>query len=153
MSKRRHRKIQYAALPYRKSDGGLEVMLITSRETKRWVLPKGWPMKGKKPYEAAAQEAFEEAGLKGQVRRKATGAYRYDKRLKNGAEKPVEVQVFPMRVEKERDEWPEKDERTRQWFAPADAAEAVDEPDLKALLAAFPGEALDADEGSANPEA
>lgn len=153
MSKRRHRKIQFAALPYRQGEAGLEVLLITSRETKRWVIPKGWPMKDKKPYEAAAQEAFEEAGLKGEVGRRAVGVYHYDKRLKNGSEKPVEVQVFPLKVEQERDAWPEQDERTRRWFAPAEAAAGVDEPELKALIAAFDPARLDEAAVSANPEA
>lgn len=137
MSKRRERKTQYAALPYRDGPGGREVLLITSRETQRWVIPKGWPMKDKTPPEAAAVEAFEEAGLSGPVADQPVGTYRYAKRLKSGAERPVEVLVFPLRVESESDYWPERDERTRRWFAPAEAAEAVDEPDLKALISTF----------------
>jgi 8-oxo-dGTP pyrophosphatase MutT (NUDIX family) len=127
---------QYAALPYRKNDG-VEILLISSRETKRWVLPKGWPMKGRKPYAAAAREAMEEAGLVGKISRQSLGSYRYDKRLKNGAVVSCQVMVFPMLVEKQRKSWPEKEQRTTRWFALSEAADAVAEPDLKAVILAF----------------
>ena len=119
-------------------------MLITSRETQRWVIPKGWPMKGKAPHEAAAIEAHEEAGLDGTVAETAVGTYRYDKRLKKGADRPVVVEVFPLRVETISDDWPEMDQRRRQWFSPAVAAALVDEAELKALLLAFGRVRLDA---------
>lgn len=148
MSTRRERKIQYAVLPFRPGASGVEILLITSRETRRWVIPKGWPMKKKAAHEAAAQEAFEEAGLLGRVGHNAMGAYRYDKRLKNGTDRPVEVMVFPMRVDGESEYWPEREERQRRWFTPAEAAAAVDEPELKLLIAAFGRVPLDlADEG------
>jgi 8-oxo-dGTP pyrophosphatase MutT (NUDIX family) len=127
---------QYAALPYRCNDG-VEILLISSRETRRWVLPKGWPMKGRKPHAAAAREAMEEAGLIGKISHRALGVYHYNKRLKNGANVWCEVVVFPMRVEKQRKSWPEKDQRTTRWFPLADAADAVAEPDLKAVILAF----------------
>ena len=158
MSKRRDRKVQYAVLPFRPGPTGLEILLITSRETKRWVMPKGWPMKKKKPHETAATEALEEAGVEGAVAKDAIGVYRYDKRLKSGKLKPTEVTVFPFRVEVERDKWPEMKERERRWFAPAEAASLVDEPELKALICAFArvelqAEALDGNDGAANPGA
>ena len=137
MIKRRERTKQYAALPFRAGPSGVEILLITSRETRRWVIPKGWPMKDKAPHEAAAQEAHEEAGLEGDVADRPIGAYRYGKRLKTGQERPVDVWVFPMRVSAENNDWPEKDERERRWFAPADAAAAVVEPELKVLIMAF----------------
>ena len=68
---------QVAALPFRIKDGKIEVLLVTSRETKRWLIPKGWPMKGKKPHKAAAQEAEEEAGVKGEIKNKPLGSYDY----------------------------------------------------------------------------
>jgi len=146
LSKRRERKIQYAALPFRPGRDGVEVMLITSRETKRWVIPKGWPMKGKTPREAAVQEAHEEAGIDGPVSEQPVGSYRYDKRLKNGRGRPVEVSVYPLRVEVLQDEWPEKEQRRREWFTPAVAAALVDEPELKALIMAFGRVRLDGGE-------
>ena len=75
---------QVGALPFRRlSDGGFKILLITSRESRRWVIPKGWPMKGRKPYEAAAREAYEEAGLLGEIGKRPLGFYLYEKRLKS----------------------------------------------------------------------
>ena len=158
MSKRRDRKVQYAVLPFRPGPEGLEVLLITSRETKRWVTPKGWPMKRKKPHETAAIEALEEAGIEGKVGKQPLGTYRYDKRLKSGKLKPTEVTVFPFRVTVELDAWPEMAERERRWFPPAEAAGLVDEPELKALICAFAridpsSGALDDADGDATPGA
>lgn len=129
-------RTQYAALPFRLKPHR-EVMLVSSRETKRWVLPKGWPMKGRKPHAAAAREAMEEAGLVGKIAKEALGSYHYHKRLKNGANVWCEVVVFPMLVEKQRKSWPEQEQRTTRWFPLSEAAEAVAEPDLKAVILAF----------------
>jgi 8-oxo-dGTP pyrophosphatase MutT (NUDIX family) len=126
---------QYGVMACREAEGGgRQVLLITSRETKRWVIPRGNPIAGLSPAEAAAQEAWEEAGIKGETGTEAIGAYRYDKRRLDGSFVPAQVQVFAMRVAEEADKWPEAKERERRWFTPAEAAEAVDEPDLKALL-------------------
>lgn len=134
----REPRTQYAALPWRKrEDGGVEVLLITSRETRRWVIPKGWPMKDKDAAPCAAQEAFEEAGVVGEPRNKSLGVYHYDKRLRSGRLQHVRVMVFPLEVREERDIWPEMAERDRNWTSPAQAATLVDEPELKALLAKF----------------
>lgn len=134
----REPRTQYAALPWRKTaDGAVEVLLITSRETRRWVIPKGWPMKDRGPGEAAAQEAFEEAGIIGQPSRKVLGAYHYDKRLRTGRSQHVRVMVFALKVSEERDIWPEMAERDRLWTTPADASAKVAEPELQALLASF----------------
>lgn len=127
---------QFAALPFR-DDDGLEIMLVTSRDTRRWVLPKGWPIKGLKPHSVAAREALEEAGLTGKVAKEPIGSYRYVKRMRNGAAMTCEVGVFPLAVEKQRRNWPERDQRTTSWFAREDAATLVDEPDLRDLILAF----------------
>jgi 8-oxo-dGTP pyrophosphatase MutT (NUDIX family) len=127
---------QYAALPWR-DDGGLEILLVTSRETRRWVIPKGWPMKGKQPHAAAAREALEEAGVTGRIAKRPIGAYSYIKRLKNGAPLQCSVDVFPLKVVNQRTRWPEQGERTAHWFTPDEAATAVDEPELQALIDAF----------------
>jgi 8-oxo-dGTP pyrophosphatase MutT (NUDIX family) len=136
----REPRTQYAALPWRKrADGSVEILLITSRESRRWVIPKGWPMKDKTPAEAAAQEAYEEAGIVGAPRSKAVGAYHYDKRLASGRLQHVRVQVFPLEVKEARDIWPEMIERDRLWSSPAEAAALVDEPELRGILAKFGG--------------
>jgi 8-oxo-dGTP pyrophosphatase MutT (NUDIX family) len=128
--------VQYAALPYRLSDG-VEILLVTSRDTGRWVLPKGWPMKGKKPYASAAQEAVEEAGISGKIGKQAIGSYRYGKRLANGAVIACVVHVFPLPVKRQKKRWSEQGQRTAHWFAPAEAAAVVHEPDLAMLIEEF----------------
>lgn len=129
---------QYAALPWRVSeDAGLEILLASSRRTRRWIIPKGWPMKGRKPYVTAAVEALQEAGLLGKIDKRKLGSYHYQKRLKNGATLLCRVDVFPLRVERQRKSWPEKSQRVTQWVAPAEAAELVHEPELSALIKAF----------------
>jgi 8-oxo-dGTP pyrophosphatase MutT (NUDIX family) len=129
-------RLQFGALPYREANG-VEVLLVTSRETRRWVIPKGWPMTDRTDVEAAAQEAFEEAGVTCRAGDPALGAFRYLKRLKGGDAVECEVMVFPMPVSEEHDEWPEKHQRERRWFAIPDAAGAVDEEDLKGIILQF----------------
>lgn len=126
--------LQYAALAWREGKAGREVLLITSRETGRWVLPKGWPMKRRKPADAAAREAYEEAGVRGDVAPDAAGTYTYLKAFTPSLAFRCEVQVFPLRVKRELADWPERKERTRRWFATEEAAAAVEEPELQALI-------------------
>jgi 8-oxo-dGTP pyrophosphatase MutT (NUDIX family) len=133
-------KVQYAALPWRPGAGGrIEVMMITSRETRRWVIPKGWPIETLGPGDSAAQEAFEEAGIRGDVWAEPIGGYDYDKRLKSGALQPVEVDVFPLLVREELADWPEHGQRERRWFPAAEAADLVLEPRLAELIRDFAG--------------
>jgi 8-oxo-dGTP pyrophosphatase MutT (NUDIX family) len=127
---------QYAALPFRYFNS-LEVLLISSRETHRWVIPKGWPMKGRKPHAVAAREALEEAGVVGRIGKRPLGSYQYVKRLKNGAPLLCTVEVFPMMVERQRHRWREQDQRTVQWFPAEEAATAVEEPELQTLIDEF----------------
>jgi 8-oxo-dGTP pyrophosphatase MutT (NUDIX family) len=130
-------RAQSAALPWRRTGGGeLEVLLITSRETRRWVIPKGWPIKGLKAPKTAAREALEEAGVEGMVAKKI-GVYHYDKRLSSGRVQKVRVGVYPLQVETELDDWPEARERVRLWTTPDDAASLVVEPELAELLRGF----------------
>ncbi|MDX3885542.1 MULTISPECIES: DUF47 family protein [Sphingomonas] len=129
---------QIAALPYRiEADGSARVMLITSRDTGRWVIPKGNPIRGLDPHRAAAHEAYEEAGVSGIPCPSALGTYRYRKRKNNGESRNATVAVFPLAVLKQAEEWPEQDERETRWFTLAEAADAVAEPQLKQLIAGF----------------
>jgi len=129
---------QFAALPWRRrSDGEVQVLLITSRESRRWVIPKGWPMHEMSPSAAAAREAYEEAGVFGEAASEALGAYVYDKRLPGGEVRAVEVQVFAMEVFVEKLAFPEQGQRDKRWFDLVAAAELVDEPGLQALIDAF----------------
>jgi len=130
---------QYAALPWRRGQR-FEILLITSRETRRWVIPKGWPMPGKSPAESAAQEAYEEAGVRGQMAVQAMGHYTYSKRLRGRTKKRFRVDVFAMEVSEVLDQWPEAHERARQWLSPGEALALVEEPELAALIRAFAGD-------------
>lgn len=131
-------RVQTAALCYRVTTRGkTEVLLITSRETGRWVLPKGWPMAGKTAQEAAAREAYEEAGVEGEVAGHCLGFYSYRKLLADGVEQPCVVSVFPLRVRRLVTRFPERGQRRLKWFAARKAALKVAEPDLAELLAGF----------------
>ena len=130
---------QYAALPWhRRADGALEVMLITSRDTGRWVIPKGWPVSGLSPSNSAAHEAREEGGIVGRVGDQAIGRYHYNKGMPDKSSVPCAVDVFALEVERQLKSWPERKERRTQWFLPEEAAAAVDEPELAALIRDLP---------------
>lgn len=132
---------QFGALCWRAGKAGAEVLLISSRETGRWVIPKGWPMKGRSGPEAAAIEAWEEAGVKGEIAEAKLGHFTYDKILKRDSKdqsaQPCIVDVFPLEVSKLAPEFPEQRQRRRKWFAPEAAARKVAEAELKALLSGF----------------
>jgi 8-oxo-dGTP pyrophosphatase MutT (NUDIX family) len=129
--------IQYAALPYRLHAGQLQIMLITSRRTRRWIIPKGWPMHGLKPQEAAAQEAAEEAGIVGQIADAPIGSYRYIKQLKGEYAQAVQVIVFPLRVEDHAEAFKEQGQRIFAWFSYQEAASKIAEPSLRRLIRDF----------------
>ena len=128
---------QVAALPWRQGESGVEVMMITSRETRRWVIPKGGRMVGKTDPQAAAQEAYEEAGIQGETRDAVIGHFRYDKRLKSGAVQACVVAVYPLEVLIQLGAWPEDQQRQRRWMTQAEAAASVHEPDLADLIRQF----------------
>lgn len=127
---------QVAVLPYRELGSVLEILLLTSRQTRRFVIPKGWPMKGRTDWEAAALEARQEAGLRGEVDREPLGSYSYWKRLKT-IFVPVTVTVYGLRVTEELEQFREQDQRERAWVSPQQAQMLVDEPHLISLIAAF----------------
>jgi len=135
VNKRRSRR-QYATLAYRVTKD-LEILLVSSRDTGRWVIPKGWPMRGRKPHAAAALEAFEEAGVTGTISKSPIGTFNYNKRLAGGDVITCTVEVYPMMVEVELADWHEREKRTRQWFSLSAAAEAVEEDTLKRLISRF----------------
>lgn len=132
------RLTQYAAMVWRRTgNASAEVLLITSRETRRWVIPKGWPIKGLKPHQTAAREAWEEAGVEGRVSTRKLGVFDYGKRLSGGQIQPVRVKVYPLEVVREFEDWPEVQQRERRWLSAQEAARLVDEPGLAKLLAVF----------------
>ena len=125
---------QVAAIPFRvNGDGELEVMLVTSRGTRRFIVPKGWPMKGKSARQAALIEAREEAGVRGKALKTPAGSYCYWKRLSTSFVH-VAVTAFLIEVSEELQDWQEAGARQRAWLAPADAAVLIDEPELATLI-------------------
>jgi len=132
---------QYGVLPYRvDAEGKLEILLITSRERGRWVVPKGNPIPFLLNYESAAREAFEEAGVEGRIATMPIGSYRYEKRRQGGGgAAPAIVNLYPLLVTRQADAWPERGQRSLRWFSPAEAAEAVEEPELSVIILSFSG--------------
>ena len=131
---KRSGRFQYAALPYRVSDGSLQVMLITSRDTGRWVIPKGWPEKYLLAHQVAEREAYEEAGFEGSVRQVPLACFDYPKYFNETHFRLCTVVVFPMFVSNELMDWPERAERERCWMNAEEAAEKVCEEGLKTIL-------------------
>jgi predicted phosphate transport protein (TIGR00153 family) len=129
---------QIGLLPYRTAAAGqVEVLLITSRDTGRWVVPKGNPMPGFAPHEAAAEEGWEEAGIRGIVCPTPLGRFRYWKRRRLRAPRHRTVALYSFLVTEQAAEWPERHQRVTQWFDLANAALAVAEPELRSLIAGF----------------
>lgn len=128
---------QVAALPYRLApDGSLEILVLSSRETHRAVIPKGWPMKNRKDWKSAQIEARQEAGVIGEISRKRLGQYLYWKRFDTHFSL-VKVSVYPFAAKRQLDDWPERHERVQTWLSPEDAALLIDETELGALIIEF----------------
>ncbi|MEM6478349.1 MAG: NUDIX hydrolase [Pseudomonadota bacterium] len=136
-SAKRESRSQFAALPYRIVDDGIQVLLVTSRRTRRWILPKGWPEDGMTPAECAAKEAWEEAGAIGVGYDICLGVYSFEKFVKGAPDLPVIGLVFPFKVKKVKQSYPEANQRRRKWFTPKKAAAAVHAPELKRILKTF----------------
>ncbi len=136
-SGKRDVRTQFGALPWRMRNGKLEILLITSRNTGRWIIPKGWPMDGTTPADAAATEAFEEAGVEGKLSHVVIGFYGYLKRMDKSDDLPIVVAVFPIRVKRLLKQWPEQASRKRRWFPAKKAAQMVAESELRQIIRSF----------------
>jgi 8-oxo-dGTP pyrophosphatase MutT (NUDIX family) len=128
---------QVAALPWRKRDGKVEILLITSRTTRRWLIPKGGVMRHLVDMNAARQEALEEAGVIGRMRRKRIGTYTYRKIDPIGLAQICAVKVFALEVEREFRNWPEMRQRKRRWFAIGTAVQRIGEAQLRKIIRVF----------------
>lgn len=135
--KRRPKLLQMAALCYRGEGHDKEYLLVTSRDTGRWIIPKGWPIRGLKSNETALREAWEEAGVaNSKVGSAPIGSYTYNKRGNNGFERPVKTLVYAVAVNDLKDSFPEAEERQRKWVSADTAAELVEEAELKSIFKA-----------------
>lgn len=130
-------RTQYGAICWRKSSPGVDVLLITSRDTGRWVIPKGWPIKGMSGGESAEREAWEEAGAEGKISKSCLGLFSYQKALEQDQCVPCVVAIYGLQVEKLSRRYLEQRQRQRKWFPAAEAAALVAEPELSALLTAI----------------
>ena len=130
-------RTQFAALPWRLRDGKPQIMLVTSRRTGRWIVPKGWPIDGLTPAASAAREAFEEAGIEGRPDDFCLGLYSYSKDMDGNRVLPVAVAVFPLEVKRVASAFPEKGERHAKWMSRKKAAARVSEPELAAIIKGF----------------
>lgn len=129
-------RAQFAALCWRIKNDHVEICLVTSRTRGRWILPKGWPMHKQTPAAAAAMEAYEEAGLRGDALDVCLGIYSYIKPL-GAVNAPIVAMVYPVHVQHVLSDWPEKHQRKRKWFSPEKAAKKLEEPALKKIVATF----------------
>ena len=127
---------QFAALPFRLDKGKAKILLITTRKKGRWTIPKGWPIKGRKPRAAAAIEAFEEAGVVGKIGRRCVGRFKHCKNIES---RKVEcaVEIFPLAVQRKLRRWPEKRERKRRWFTGKKAIRLVRTKGLRHAIRSF----------------
>jgi len=132
------RPIQAAALPWRVGDGGdVELLLVTGRGGRSWIVPKGWPMRGKSLAGSAAQEAWEEAGVRGRVGERPLGRFHHRKDHPLLGRVEFSVLLFPLAVDAEAEEWPERGQRARRWLPRGEAARTVASPGLAKLLRGF----------------
>lgn len=129
-------RTQFAALCYRIKDDKLQFCIVTSRRSKRWIVPKGWPMHGETPMDAAATEAFEEAGVRGKIYSRPIGVFSYYK-VRSQDELPCMAVVYPLKVKKILKRWPEDRERERKWVSRKKAAQMVDDPELSVIIQTF----------------
>ncbi len=129
-------RTQFAALCYRIKDDKLQFCIVTSRRSKRWIVPKGWPMHGETPMDAAATEAFEEAGVRGKIYQRPIGVFSYYK-VRSQDELPCMAVVYPLKVKKILKRWPEDRERERKWVSRKKAAQMVDDLELSVIIQTF----------------
>ena len=136
-ARKKDMRSQFAALVYRVKNDKVQVLLVTSRNSGRWIIPKGWPMLGETPSDAAATEAWEEAGVKGKTFDRCLGVYSYYKTRGGSRDLPCLVMVYPIKAKKLEAEYPEHDQRRRKWFSLKKAAKLVTEPELSHIIASF----------------
>lgn len=131
---------QVAALVWRPGTTGADILLVTSRTSGHWLIPRGWPIEGKSDDLSALQEAFEEAGVFALRTDSMVGTYQYTKGLVDGSLLPCVVDVFAISSPRLLDAWPEMAQRQRRWYGVEAAASQVREPALSDLIRGFGAE-------------
>lgn len=136
-AKKTELRTQFAALCYRMRKGKPEILLVTSRRRRRWIIPKGWPQDGMLPAQSAAIEALEEAGVEGKTHPVSLGHFSYTKQHVSGRALPCVALVYALKVKTVHDSYRESKQRKRKWFSQAQAARKVTDPELAFLIATF----------------
>ncbi|MGE0060652.1 MAG: NUDIX hydrolase [Xanthobacteraceae bacterium] len=124
---------QAGAIPYTVVEGRAVFLLITSRRSGRWIFPKGAPIEGHQPWQVAAREAYEEAGIEGEIEPVSIGSYRTLKRTIPPAF--IDVDMYALRMVRQLDDWPERGKRHRHWVILPEAKRLLSDPKLAALAA------------------
>ena len=135
-------RTQFAALCYRVQNDKVQILLVTSRGSGRWIIPKGWPKDGATPSKSALSEAWEEAGVKGRAMDVCLGLYSYEKELDEIDNLPCVAMVYPVKVKSLETKYPEAKQRKRKWVSQKQAAKMVAEPELARILKDFDPKAL-----------
>jgi 8-oxo-dGTP pyrophosphatase MutT (NUDIX family) len=143
---------QVAALPWRQRNGDVEFLLVTTRTTRRWVIPKGWPMDDRADHQAAEQEALEEAGIVGHVAPLPMGQFNYLKVADSGRSRMLKVDVYPLHVTDELENWMEKLHRERRWVSRSEAIAIAGEPELVGIFRNFDAVAADVSVAHSTPQ-
>ncbi|AML50262.1 MULTISPECIES: NUDIX hydrolase [Falsihalocynthiibacter] len=130
-------RTQFGAICYRVANGKIQILLITSRRSRLWIVPKGWPINGKTPAQSAAIEAWEEAGAIGVMGDACIGLYSHTKKATKGEILPVMVSLFALQVKRTAKKFPEKSQRKRKWVSRKKAASMVSDPELGKILRGF----------------
>lgn len=130
-------RTQFGAICWRRRMSDVQVLLVTSRRKRRWIIPKGWPLDQATPAETARTEAWEEAGAEGKVAPVCLGIFSYSKEIDDGELLPCVVAVFPLKVKNLAKDYPEKTDRRRKWFSQKKAAKLVEEPELATMIKNF----------------
>ena len=134
---KRETRTQFAALCYRVKNEEVQILMVTSRNRGRWILPKGWPENRLTPANCALKEAYEEGGVQGKPSEQCIGVYNYSKIHGPTKGLPKVVLVFPVEVTKLKKSYPEMHQRNRKWFSLKKAARKVDEKQLSKILKSF----------------
>ena len=128
---------QFAGLCYQYQNEKLRILLITSRRTRRWIVPKGWLKNNHTPAQSAAREAWEEAGVIGKAIETCVGLFAYRKTISEDDSLPCVAMIYPVKVNRLAKKYPEAGQRKRKWVSRKEAARMVDEPELARILRDF----------------
>ena len=134
MSQEHKALFQVAAIPFKYEPDSLKVLLLTTRKTGKWIVPKGWPIEGLNFSQSAEQEALEEAGVKGLISKHPIGDFIYHKKIAPRRKVPCTVLTYGLHVTDQMSEWIEKGQREILWCSLLGAAKKVKNTGLRDIF-------------------